>query len=70
MVPGSATNPDKISYAAKHKIPVVSDTWLYASLQHVRKMPLSDYVAARGPKQMLERHPSREANVALPQDKR
>lgn len=37
-------------------------------------MPTHDYVVAGGPKQMLDRqqldHPSREANVAAPQDKR
>ncbi|KAG9682975.1 hypothetical protein KCU95_g13708, partial [Aureobasidium melanogenum] len=74
VVPGTATNPEKIAYAAKHKIPVVSDTWLYSSLQHARKMPMNDYMVAGGPKQMLDRqyldHPSREASVTLPQDKR
>lgn len=74
VVPGTATNPEKIAYAAKHKIPVVSDTWLYSSLQHARKMPMNGYMVAGGPKQMLDRqyldHPSREASIAPPQDKR
>ncbi|KAH0089713.1 hypothetical protein KCU66_g17795, partial [Aureobasidium melanogenum] len=74
VVPGTATNSEKISYAAKHKIPVVSDTWLYSSLQHARKMPTHDYIVAGGPKQVLDRqqldHPSREASIAPPQDKR
>lgn len=74
VVPGTATNPEKIAYAAKHKIPVVSDTWLYSSLQHARKMPMNNYMVAGGLKQMLDRqyldHPSREASVAPPQDKR
>ncbi|KAH0267762.1 hypothetical protein KCU91_g9866, partial [Aureobasidium melanogenum] len=74
VVPGTATNPEKISYAAKHKIPVVSNTWLYSSLQHARKMPTHDYMVAGGPRQMLDRqqldHPSREASIVPPQDKR
>ncbi|CAD0025743.1 unnamed protein product [Aureobasidium pullulans] len=42
VVPGAASNP-KISYAAKHKILVVLDDWLFSSLQNLTKMPTFDY---------------------------
>jgi hypothetical protein len=64
-----------MSYAAKHKVPVVTDTWLYSSLANARKMSLSDHLVTGRPKQTLNHHPldrpsSREASVAHPQEKR
>ncbi|KAI4845770.1 hypothetical protein E4T44_05438, partial [Aureobasidium sp. EXF-8845] len=75
VVPANVTNSEKIMYAAKHKVPVVSDAWLYSSMTHSQKMPLSDYVVSGRPRKSLEHHPldrssPREGSVALPQDKR
>lgn len=75
VVPSNVTNSEKISYAAKHKIPVVSDAWLYESLENARKMSLSDYVVTGRPRQTLDHRPldrpsSREASAAPAQDQR
>ncbi|THY01007.1 hypothetical protein D6D03_06115 [Aureobasidium pullulans] len=73
VVPGAASNP-KTSYAAKHKILVVLDDWLFSSLQNLTKMPTFDYSVAGQSRQILDHpkfdHTSREAGVAPPQDNR
>lgn len=75
VVPSNVANSEKISYAAKHKIPVVSDAWLYESLENARKMSFSDYVVTGRPRQTLDHRPlgrssNREASAAPPQDQR
>jgi len=75
VVPSNVTNSEKISYAAKHRIPVVSDTWLYESLENARKMSFSDYVVTGRPRQAFDHGPlnrssNREASAAPPQDPR
>lgn len=75
VVPGNVTNSEKVTYAAKHRVPVVSDAWLYASLEKARKMSLSDYLVTGRPRQTLDHRPldrpsSREASAAPPQDQR
>ena len=75
VVPVNVSNSEKITYAAKHKIPVVSDAWLYSSMTHSQKMSLSDYVVTGRPTKNLDRADAdrsspREGSVSLPQDKR
>ncbi|KEQ94357.1 hypothetical protein AUEXF2481DRAFT_269709 [Aureobasidium subglaciale EXF-2481] len=75
VVPSAVPNSEKIAYAAKHRIPVVSEEWLLASIRNARKMSISDYAMTGQSRYPLSRHhssrpSSREASAAPPQDKR
>ncbi|KAI5250503.1 hypothetical protein E4T43_00244 [Aureobasidium subglaciale] len=75
VVPSAVPNSEKIAYAAKHRIPVVSEEWLLASIRNVRKMSISDYAMTGQSRHPLSRHhssrpSSRETSAAPPQDKR
>ena len=72
VVPTLTANAEKLTYAAKHGVPVVSEKWLFSSIEKGEKLPMRDYLvtSADTKRVTMHQHPNHSrsrAGSAVPQ---
>lgn len=75
VIPALTANSEKISYATKHKVPVVSEKWLFSCLSSTKALPMCEYAMTPHSRDVDDpfrsnRPPSAENNALHPKDKR